>query len=95
MEVVMCHGVSHSVSFCLKHVHYKSLVWFKAQASSASSILDNYRAPLRYPIIALCNGDPLALDLQEWLLHKLQQFTDGVDAGVGQLKALDLGLVGS
>lgn len=80
----------------LANVHCnESLVWFKAQASSASSILDNYRAPLRYPIIALCNGDPLALDLQEWLLHKLQQFTDGVDAGVGQLKALILGLGGS
>jgi hypothetical protein len=42
MEVVMCHGVSHSVSFCLKHVHYKSLVWFKDFVSAALSILDPY-----------------------------------------------------
>lgn len=41
------------------------------------------------------HGDPAALHLQAWSLHALQQFIDGVDVGVGQPKALDLGLGGS
>jgi len=35
------------------------------------------------------------VDLQDWSLHDLQQFIDGVDFGVDQLKALNLGLDGS
>ena len=34
----------------------------------------------------------MALDLQDWPLHMLQQLIDGVDVGVDQLKSLDLGL---
>ncbi|MEJ1277590.1 hypothetical protein NN561_008507 [Cricetulus griseus] len=33
--------------------------------------------------------------LQDWPLHALQQFIDGVGIGMGQLKVLDLGLGGS
>ena len=47
------------------------------------------RTPLRYPVVALCHGDPAALDLQDWPLHMLQQFIDEVDVEVGQFKALD------
>ena len=32
------------------------------------------------------------MDLQDQYFHVLQQLIDGVDVGVGQLKALDLGL---
>lgn len=40
--------------------------------------------PLRYPE---------ALDLQDWLLHSLQKFTDTTDAGWSELtQSLDLGL---
>ena len=53
------------------------------------------RTPLGYPVVALCHGDLVALDLQDQLLHTLQQFIDGIDVGVGQLKSLDLGLGGS
>jgi hypothetical protein len=49
---------------------------------------------LRYSVVALCHGDPAALDLQSWLLNMLQQFIDGVDVSVRQLKASDLGLGG-
>ena len=49
--------------------------------------------PLGYPVVALCHGDPAALDLHDQSLHTLKQFIDGVD--VGQLKALDLSLVSS
>jgi hypothetical protein len=38
---------------------------------------------LGYPIVALCHGDPAALDLQNWPLHTLQQLIDEVDVGIG------------
>ena len=43
-------------------------------------------------IVALCHGDPLVLDLSNQTLRTLEQFIDGVDVGMGQFKALDLGL---
>lgn len=46
--------------------------------------------PLWYPVFVLCHGDPAALGLQDRSFHELQQFTDAVDAGLGQLKALGL-----
>jgi hypothetical protein len=46
------------------------------------------RTPLRDPVVALCHGDPAALDLQGQQFHMLQQFS-GV--GIGQFKALALG----
>ena len=51
--------------------------------------------PLGYPVVALCRGGPAALGLQDLSLHVLQQITDGVDVGVGQLIALILGLGGA
>jgi hypothetical protein len=42
-----------------------------------------------YPVVSLCHGHPGVLD---WPFHVLQEFTDDVDFGVGQLKALGLGL---
>ena len=51
------------------------------------------RMHLRYPVVALCHGDPAALEEQHWSIHLLQQFIAGVDDGVGQVKALYLGLV--
>jgi hypothetical protein len=45
-------------------------------------------------LVALCHGDPAAL-MNRTSPFLVQQFTDEVDAGVGQLKALDLGLGGS
>ena len=50
------------------------------------------RTPLGYPVVALCCGDPVTLNLQDWPLHILQQFINGINVGVSQLKALDLGL---
>lgn len=44
---------------------------------------------LRYPVVALCHGDPAAFLLQDQPLLTLQQFTGDADAGLGQLKALD------
>jgi hypothetical protein len=52
------------------------------------------RTPLGYPLVVQCLGGHAALDLQDWPLHALQQFIDGMDVRVGQLKALDLGLGG-
>ena len=43
----------------------------------------------------LCTRDPPALDLQDQPLHRCQQFIDKANVGVGQFRALDLGLGGS
>lgn len=53
------------------------------------------RSPFRFPVVALCHGDPEVQNLQDLPLHTFQQFTDGADIGVSQLKALDLSLSGS
>ena len=42
----------------------------------------NKRTSLGYPIVVLCHGDPVALNLD---LHMLQQFIDEVGVGVGNL----------
>lgn len=39
-----------------------------------------------------CHGDPEALHLQDWPVPMLQKFTDEVDVGLGQFKALELDL---
>jgi hypothetical protein len=39
------------------------------------------RTVLRYPVVALCHGDPVALVLQNQPFYMLQQFIDGVDVG--------------
>jgi hypothetical protein len=36
-------------------------------------------------VVALCHGDPVALDLQDQHLLVHQQFIDGEGVGVGQL----------
>lgn len=46
-------------------------------------ILGSHGLPLGHPVVTLCHGDPVALDLQGWSLHILQQITDGVDIEVG------------
>ena len=48
--------------------------------------------PLEYLSVALYCGDPAALGLQDRPLHMLQQITDGVDVGSGQVINLVLGL---
>ena len=53
------------------------------------------RTPPGDPVVALCPGDPAALDHQDWPLHTFQPFIDDTDFGVGQLRALSVGLGGS
>ena len=45
------------------------------------------RTPLRYPVVAMCHGDPAALDLQDRPLHMFHQFINVVDAGVVNSKS--------
>lgn len=49
------------------------------------------RNPLRYLVISLYHKDHTALGMQDMPLQTLQQFTDGLDFGMGKLKALDIG----
>lgn len=51
--------------------------------------------PLRNPAVAQGRRGPVALVLQDRLLHMLHQFIDGLDVGVASLRVLDLGLGGS
>ena len=90
----MCSTVYASVHTSLiANIHCnESLVWFEA---SGFCYTINAGSSQGYPVAVLCRGDPAALNLQDWPYHTLQQFIDGVDVGVGQLKALDLGLDGS
>jgi hypothetical protein len=53
------------------------------------------RTPLGYPLVALCHGDPAALEQQAWPFHMPQTFADDIDFGVGKFRALDLCLSGS
>ena len=89
--------MSHSTPFVhtslLANVHWPGV---RLLALSATlSILDPHPYFSWIGSCCLCHGDPAAFYLQDRALHRLQQFTDEVDAGVGQLQALDLGLGGS
>jgi hypothetical protein len=79
----------------LTHVHAMSLVLFEALGFCYTINAGSSLGLLLLPCVmeGLCH--PVTLDLQDWPLHTLQQFIDGVDVGVGQLKALDLGICGS
>ena len=47
--------------------------------------------PPGYPVVALCHGDLAGFDQQDQPFHTPQQFTDDIDVGMSQLKALGLG----
>ena len=59
---------------------------FKPLASATLSILHSHLTPLRYPVVALCLGDSAALVMQDLTLHISQQFTNGVDVGMTNIK---------
>ena len=74
----------------------ESLIWFKV--SDLCHTINIGSSPgllLVYSVVTLCHQVPAALDQQDRLFYVLQRFTDDVDVGVRQLKALDLGLGGS
>jgi hypothetical protein len=85
------------IPFCPKELANvyvnESSIW-RPLASAILSVLDTHLLS-RYSVVVLCHGDPAALSLQDQLFCLLQQFIDGVDVGVDQLKALDLGKGGS
>ena len=68
------------------------LVWSEPSSSTHYQYWIAISASLRYHVVALCYGDADALGLQDWPPHVLQQFVDGMNVGVGQLRALALGL---
>lgn len=96
----MCHCILHNILFCpnrficncslqrvislvgglsfLLHCQYWILTW----------------TPFTCTAVALCHGDTVPLVLQDWVFHIPHQFLDWVNVGMGQLKALDLGLGG-
>jgi hypothetical protein len=91
MEAGVCHSGPHIThrGLLAKVHHNEQLIWFKV-SGFCPAIKSGFS--LGFLLDILCHGDPATLILQGWLLHMFQQFIDGVDVGVGQLKALDLSL---
>jgi hypothetical protein len=96
MESVVCLGVFHSIPFCLQSFTCKcSLQWIilwsglRPLVSTTLSILDPHWDS-SWTSCCCCDGDLAGLDQQDWSLHVLQQFIDGVDVGLGRLRGLDL-----
>lgn len=95
VKTIICHNVSLCLSVhtsSLGNVHCnKSLFWF--ELAGFCNII-NSGSCLRYLQVILCHGDPAAMDQQEWPFHVPQQFTEGINFGVGPLKAPNLSLAG-
>lgn len=72
----------------------ETLVWLEASGFRCSINTGSSPGLLQYPAVALCHEELAALALQDGTLYTLQQSTDGVDVGMGQLKVLDLVLGG-
>ena len=94
MEVTLCHIIYPlvhtpflgNVHYCERAIGLVRGLWLLLQYWILTG------TPLRHRVVALGHGAPAALDLQDWTVHTLQQFIDGVDVGVNRLKALHLGL---
>ena len=97
MEAVNCQGVQHytclSTHLCVHSDAHDSLIWFQASGFcytiNTGSLLGLL---IGHPVAAQCHREPVVSDLSDCSFYVLQQFIDGVDIRVGQLKALDLGL---
>lgn len=92
MEAIVCETVSHSMPFCSHSVTCKcslqwvlGLVWGQDYQYWILGLLSDL-------LFYLCHWDSTALGLQDQSFKELQKPRDDVDVGVGQLKALDLGL---
>lgn len=70
------------------------LFWFKVSSFWYTAILTLTRTPLEYPAVALSHENLVDI-LQVQSLNTLCQIMDGVDVVMGQLKAMDVNLVGS
>ena len=70
----------------------ESLDWFEASGFCYTINVGSSLGLLS--VGAPCHGDPAALDMQDQPFYVLQQFIDGVDVEIDQLKVLDVGLGG-
>ena len=78
----------------LANVHFnESVVW--SEASGFCDIINigsSSGTPPSYPVVALCYGDPAALEQQDWPFPTSHPLANDIDLGMGQFRALDLGL---
>jgi hypothetical protein len=98
LPVEVCHGVSHSLPFCLNSFTGKYSLQRVIDPFEGSGLCYTINTGsllrLLFNILLL----PCAMEILQFLIYRtkpflgLQQFTDGVAVGVGQLRALDLGL---
>ena len=101
MEATMYYSVLNRILFCSYIFTCKcSLHWVNSLVWGLWLLLQYQcwnltRTPLRYSFVTLYHRDLVTLDKYNQFLHVLQQFSDGFYVGKGQLKALDLDLIGS
>jgi hypothetical protein len=94
VEAPVCPSVSHSLSLCPHIFPCKySFHWVISPAWDPWLLWDHQYCiltltPPGYSTVALCHGNPVFLGQP----HTPQPLADNMDLGVGQLKALDLGL---
>lgn len=55
------------------------------------SILGSHQDYSGYSVVVLCRGDLGALEQPHWPFHVSLPFTDDIEFGVGQFRALGLG----
>jgi hypothetical protein len=98
VEAAVYHSASHSTSLCPHILTCKNSLQWVIGLIGALWVLWHHQywvltgTPPSYPVVALCHGDPAALEQQDWPFHVLQRSTDDVGSEVGLLKALDLDL---
>lgn len=63
-----------STLLCFQCHRNDSLVWCEGSGFCCSIGTGSPWTPLGYPLVALCHGDPVVLDLWNLPLHVLQQF---------------------
>lgn len=76
MEAVVCHSVSPSLYIPVStHLHLQMSIatsrW-SGSRSLASVTHHQYSIPIRSPFVALCHGDPVPLEQQDWPFHTSQ-----------------------
>lgn len=77
----------------MQNVHCnESLVWFSGYCDTISVGPALMGPPPGYPVVALCRGDPTALDQQDWSFHAPQELRNDIDFGVSQLWIWESGL---
>lgn len=82
MEAAVCHGVTHYTHPFLQIASSADVHCSESSLQCEVSInTESSQALLSDVLLLPCHGEPASFVLQDWPLHTLQQFIDGVDVG--------------